>query len=156
MHVKIFPFISGLRGFSCGLVIHWNIHHKSWGILALYFNNFRFSSVAQSCLILCDLMDCSTSRVYSNSCPLSRWCHPNISSSVIPSLLPSVFPRIRVFSNESVLCIRWPASVLPMNIQDWFPLEWAGWISLQFKRLSRVFSNISSPKHQFFSAQLAL
>ena len=77
-----------------------------------------------------------------------------------PLSSPSIFPSIRVFSNESVLCIRWQsigvsatASVLPMNIQDWFPLGWTGWISLQSKRLSRVFSNTTVQKHQFFSAQ---
>ena len=80
-----------------------------------------------------------------------------------PLLLPSIFPSIRVFSNESVLCTRWPnigvsasASVLPMNIQDWFPLGWIGWISLQSKGLSRIFSNITVQNHQFFSAQLSL
>ena len=74
-------------------------------------------------------------------------------------LLPSIFPSIRVFSIESVLHIRWPsiaasasASVLPMDIQDWFPLGWTGWISLQSKGLSRVFSNTTVQKHQFFSA----
>ena len=73
--------------------------------------------------------------------------------------LPSIFPSIRVFSNESALHIRWPnigvsasTSVLPMNIQDWFPLEWTSWISLQSKGLSRVFSNTTVQKHQFFSA----
>ena len=76
-------------------------------------------------------------------------------------LLPSVFPSIRVFSKQSVLCIRWPkywsfTSVLPMNIQGWFPLGWTGWISLQSKGLSRVFSNTTVQKHQFFSAQLSL
>ena len=78
-------------------------------------------------------------------------------------LPPSIFPSIRIFSNESVLCIRWPkywsfqfqASVLPMNIQDWFPLGWTGWISLQFKGLSGVFSNTTVQKHQFFGAQLS-
>ena len=75
--------------------------------------------------------------------------------------LPSIFPSIRVFSNELVLRIRWPkfwpsASVLPMNIQDWFPLGWTGWISLQSKGLSRVFSNTTVQKHRFFSAQLSL
>ena len=74
-----------------------------------------------------------------------------------PLLLPpSVFPSIRVFSNESALRIRWTstgalASVLPMNIQDWFPLWLTGWISLQSKGLSRVFSNTTVQKHQFFS-----
>ena len=78
-------------------------------------------------------------------------------------LLPSIFPSIRVFSKESVLYIRWPkywsfnsASVLPMNIQDWFPLGWTGWISLQSKGLSRIFSNTTVQKHQFFDAQLSL
>ena len=72
--------------------------------------------------------------------------------------LPSIFPSIRLFSNESVLCIRWPASVsvLPMNIQDWSPLGWTGLISLQSKGLSRVFSNTTIQKHQFFDAQLSL
>ena len=76
-------------------------------------------------------------------------------------LLPSIFPSIRVFSNESVLCIRWPkywgfsfASVLP--IQDWSPLGLTGWISLQSKGLSRIFSNTIVQKHQFFGAQLSL
>ena len=80
-------------------------------------------------------------------------CHPIL-------LAPSIFPNIRVFSNDSVLLIRWPkycgvsasASVLLMNIQDWFPLGWTGWISLQSKGLSRVFSNTTVQKHQFFSA----
>ena len=79
-----------------------------------------------------------------------------------PLLLPSTFPSIRVFSNESALCIRRPeywwvsASVLPMNIQDWFPLGRTGWISSQSKGLSRVFSNITVQRHQFFGAQLSL
>ena len=80
-------------------------------------------------------------------------------------LLPSIFPSIRVFSNESVLCIRWPSavvspseSILPMNIYDWFPLGLTGLVSLQgrLKGLSRVFSNTRVQKHQFFGAQLSL
>ena len=86
----------------------------------------------------------------SNSCPLSQWCHPTISSSVIPFsslLLPSLFSSTRVFSNELALCIRWPkwstgvstsASVLPMNIQDWFPLGLTGLISLLSKGLKSL------------------
>ena len=83
-------------------------------------------------------------------------CHPLL-------LLPSTLPSIRVFSNESALPIRWPkywspasTSVFPMNTQDWFPLGWTGWISLQANQLSRVFSNTTVQKHQFFSAQLPL
>ena len=76
-------------------------------------------------------------------------------------LLRSIFPSIRVFCNDPALCIRWPkywsfSSVLSMNIQDWFPLGFAGWISLQSKELSRVFSNTTVQKHQFFAAQLSL
>ena len=89
-----------------------------------------------------------TPGAYSNSRPLSQWYHPTIWSFRPLLLPPSIFPSIRVFSNESVLCVRWPkfgvsalASVLPVNIQDWFPLGWTGWISLLSKGLSRVFSN---------------
>ena len=73
-------------------------------------------------------------------------------------LLPTIPPSIRVFSNESTLQMRWPKywrSVLPMNIQDWFPLGWTGWISLQSTGLSRVFSNTTVQKHQFFGTQLS-
>ena len=81
----------------------------------------------------------------------------------LPLLLPpSIFPSIRIFSNESVLCIRWPkfrdsasASFLPKNLQDWFPIRLTGLISLQSKGLSRVFSNTIVQKHQFFCAQLS-
>ena len=93
-----------------------------------------------------------TPRACSHSCPLSLWCHPTISSSVIPLfLLPSIFPSIRVFSNESVLCIRWPsfgasalASVLPMNTQDWSPLGLTGWISSQESSPTPQFKSINS------------
>ena len=78
-------------------------------------------------------------------------------------LLPSISPGIRVFSNKSTLCIRWPitgasasVSVLPVNIQGWFPLGWTGLISLQSKGLSRDFSNTTVQRHQFFSAQSSL
>ena len=104
-----------------------------------------------------------TPGVYSNSCPLSQWGHPTISSSVVPksSCLRS-FPASGPFqmsqffisSGQSIL-VSASASVLPMNIQDWFPLGWTGWISLQSKGLSRVFSNTTVQKHQFFSAQLS-
>ena len=101
----------------------------------------------------------------SNFCPLSQWCHPTISFCHPLLLLPSVFPSIRVFlfSNELVQHIRWPKywslaseSVLPMNIQDGFPLGLTNLISLQSKGLSRVFSNITVQKHQFFGAQRSL
>ena len=105
-----------------------------------------------------------TLRVYSNSCPLSQWCHPTLSSSVIPfsSHLQS-FPASGSFQrSQLVLCISGQrigvsasTSVLPMNTQDWSPLGWTGWISLQSKGLSRVFFNTTVQKHQFFGAQLS-
>ena len=105
-----------------------------------------------------------TPRVYSNSCPLSLWCHPAISSSVVPfsSYLQSFpasesFPMSQFFaSGGPSIRVSVSASVLPMNIQDWFPLGWTGWISLQSKGLSRVSSNTTVQKHQFFGAQLSL
>ena len=101
-----------------------------------------------------------TPRVYSNLRPLSWWCHPPIASSVVPfsSHLQS-FPASRSFqmsqffaSGGQRIGVLASASVLPMNIQDWFPLGWAGWISLQSKGLSKVFSNTTIQKHQFFGA----
>ena len=100
----------------------------------------------------------------SNSRTSSRWCHPTISFSVIPfsSCLQS-FPSSGSFlmnqffaSGGQSIGVSASASVLPMNIQDWFPLGWTGWISLQSKGLSRVFSNTTVQKHQLFCAQLSL
>ena len=105
-----------------------------------------------------------TPGTYSNSCPLSRWWHPTISSSVMPfsSHLHS-FPASGSFqinqffsSGNQSIGVSASTSVLPMNIQDWSPLEWTGWISLLSKGLSRVFSNTTVQKHQFFGAQLSL
>ena len=91
--------------------------------------------------------------VYSNSCPLTQWCHPTISSSVIPfspclQSFPASgsFPMSQFFASGGQ-SISASASVLPMNIQDWFPLGWTGWISLQSKGLARVFSNTTVQKH---------
>ena len=105
-----------------------------------------------------------TPEVYSNLCPLSQWCHPTISSSVVPfsSCLQSFpasgsFPMSQFFTSRGQsIGISSLASVPPMNIQDWFSLGWTGWISLQSKGLSRVFSNTTVQKDQFFGAQLSL
>ena len=99
-------------------------------------------------------------RVCSDSCPLSQLMMPS-NHLILCCLLPSIFPSIRVFSNESALQrgdqgIGASASVLPMNIQGWSPLAWTGWISLQSKGFSKVFSNTRVQKHQFFGAQLSL
>ena len=104
-----------------------------------------------------------TPGVYSNSCPSNWWCHPAISSSVVP--FSSCLQSFRSGSFPMSQFITWggqsirasdPASVLPMNIQDWFPLGQTGWISLQSKGLSRVFSNTTVQKHEFFVTQLSL
>ena len=105
-----------------------------------------------------------TPGVYSSSYPLSQWCHPTISSSVVPfsSCLQSFlasgsFPMNQFFaSGGQSIGVSASASVLPMNIQDWFPLGWTCWISLQSKGLSGVFSSTTVQKHQFVSAQLSL
>ena len=106
----------------------------------------------------------STPGVYPNSCPLSWWCHPTISSSVIPfSSCPQSFPASGSFqmsqffaSGGQSIGISASTSVLPVNTQDWFPLGWTGWISLQSKGLLGVFSNTTVQKHQFFGAQFSL
>ena len=128
---------------------------------------------------LCDPMDCSTPgfpvlfpkvfpklfpKVSSNSCSLSQWCHPTISSSVIPfSSCPESFPASRSFpmsqlftSGGQSIEVSASVSVLPMNIQGWFPLGLIGLICLQSKGLSRIFSNTTVQKHQFFGTQLSL
>ena len=132
---------------------------------------FQFNSVAQSCPTLQphesqhSRPPCPspTPRVHSNSCPSSRWCHPTISSSVVPfSFCPQSLPASESFPMSWLFTwggqsigVSASASVLAMNIQDWSPLEWTGWISLQSKGLSRVFSNTTVQKHQFFGTQLS-
>ena len=105
----------------------------------------------------------STPGAHPNSCPLSWWCHPTISSSVIPFFCLQSYPASGSFQMSQLFAsggqsIRVSASTsdLPMNTQDWFPLGWTGWISLQSKGFARVFSNTTVQKHQFFSIQLSL
>ena len=105
-----------------------------------------------------------TPRVYPNPCPLSRWCHPTISSSVVPfSSCPQFFTASGSFqmsqfftSGGQSIGVSASTSVLPMSTQDWSPLGWTGWISLQSKGFSRVFSNTTVQKHQSFGAHLSL
>ena len=131
----------------------------------------QFSSVAQSCPIVCDPMNsnhtrppCSspTPRVHSNSSPSSQWCHPAISSSVIPFSCPQSLPASESFPMRQLFAwvgqstgVSALALVLPKKSQDWSPSEWTGWISLQSKGLSRVFSNTTVQKHQFCGTQLS-
>ena len=104
-----------------------------------------------------------TPRAYSNSLPLSQWCHPTISSSVVPFSRLQSFPASGSFQMKQLFAsggqsigVSASTSVLPMNIQDWFPLGWTGWISLQSKGLARVFSNTTVQNQPFFSSQLSL
>ena len=102
-------------------------------------------------------------RVHPNLCTSSQWCHPTISSSVVPFSCPQSFPASGSFPMSQLFTwggqstrVSALASVVPKNTQDWSPLEWTGWMSLQSKGLSRVFSNTTVQKHQFFGAQLSL
>ena len=146
-------------------------HYLFSGILIFISGICCYCSVAQLCQILCDPMDCSTPGlpvlhhlwVCSNSRPSSWWCHPTISSSVIPfsSYLQSFpaagsFPMSQLFASggQSIEASA-SESVLPMNIQDRFPLGLTGLIPLQSMGLSRIFSNTTIQKHQVFGAQLS-
>ena len=170
---KVSSDMKNSRNFSifvCSLHIN-GLEPNSQPCAGQCLRGYQFSSVAQSCLTVCDCMNCSTPRpscpsptpgVYPNPCPLSQWCHPTISSSVVP-FCPQSFPGSGSFPMNQFFAsggqstgVSPSASVLPMNIQDWSPLGWTDWISLQSKRLSRVFSNTTVQKHQFFSAQLSL
>ena len=138
--------------------------------------NYQFSSVQFSCSGVSDSLwphelqharppcPSPTPGIHPNSCPLSQWCHPTISSSVVLfSSCPQSFPASESFQMSQLFAwgiqsigVSASASVLPMNTQDWSPLEWTGWISLQSKGLSRVFSSTTVQKHQFFGTQLSL
>ena len=148
-----------------------NLKYLSRFLLNLTFSSVQFShSVVSDSLQPHELQHARppcpspTPRVYSNLCPLSWWCHPTISSSVVPfSSCPQSFPISGSFQMSHLFAwgvqsigVSASTSVLPMNIQDWFPSGWIGWISLQSKGLSRVFSNTTVQKHQFVSTQLSL
>ena len=148
-------------------------HNSEWPSLKR-FRSVQFSSVAQS-VVSDSLQPHEPQHTRPPLSITSSRSWPKLMSikSVMPSnhrilcrpllLLPSIFPSIRVFqmsqlsaSGGQSIRVSASASVLPMNIQDWFPLGWTGWISLQSKGLSRVFSNTTVQKHQFFSTQLSL
>ena len=136
----------------------------------------EFSSVRFSCSVVSDSLwphkpqharppyPSPIPRVHPNSCPLSQWCHPTISFAVIPSSsCPQSFPASGSFPMSKLFTsvgqsigVSASTAVLPMNTQDWSPLGWTGWISLQSEGLSRVFSNTTVQKHQFFCIQLSL
>ena len=169
----MFWFISGLS-----MLFHWFVclnlcQHHTVSVIVVLFSSVQFSrsimsdslqphepqpSRPQASLPITNCQSLPKSMSIESVMPSNHLilCRPLL-------LWPSIFASIRVFSSESALHIRWPsirvsalALVLPMNIQDWFPLGWTGWISLQSKGLSRVFSNTIVQKHQFFSTQLSL
>ena len=153
----------------------WNAWHgiSQRTIPVIYFCSVQFSSVQFSRSVLSDSLrshelqharpPCPSPSpgIYSNLCPSSRWCHPAISSSVVPfSSCPQSLPASESFPMSQLFAwlgqstgVSVSASVLPKNTQGWSPLEWTGWISLLSKGLSRVFSNTTVQKHQFFGAQ---
>ena len=157
---------SNLKNLLVSLFISYSIHS---GFFFFFFFSVQFScSVVSNSLWPHGLLHIRPPRpspitgVYSNSCPLSRWCHPITSSSVVlfSSQLQS-FPVSGSFqmsqffaSGGQSIGVSASTSVFPMNIQDWFPIGWTGWISLQSEGLSRVFSNTTVQKHQFFGPQL--
>ena len=150
MHINIFKFQNFLI----------------WGFSSVQFNCSAISDSLQYNGLQYARPPCPspTPGVYLKSCPLRHWCHPNISPSVIPfSSCLQYFPASVSFPTSQFFTSRGQnigfsasASVLTINTQDWFPLGWAGWTSLQSKGLSRVFSNIPVQKHQVFGTQLSL
>ena len=140
----------GTRGFDCPVPLSCSVMSNSLWHLGLQHSRSPCPS--------------PTPIVYSNSCPLSWWCHPTISSAIVhfSSRLQSLptwgtFQMTQYFtSGGQSIGVSASASVLPMNIQDWFPLGWPCWIFFQSKGLSRVFSNTTVQKHQFFGTQLSL
>ena len=151
---------------------NYHYYFKSWLFLTA---STILSSVQFSCSVVSDSLwphelqharapcPSPTPGVHSNSCPSSQWCHPDISSSGAPfSSCPQSIPASESFPMSQLFTwggqsteVSALASFLPKNTQDWSPLERTDWISLQSKGLSRVFSNTTVQKHQFFGAQLS-
>ena len=162
-------FCIHLQSFSSKVHLRWNTPY------VCVLTTVQFSSVQISCSVMSDSLrphelqharppcPSPTPGVHSDSRPLSQWCHPAISSSVIPSphapnpsQHQSLFPMSQLFTwGGQGIGVSALATFLPKNTQDWFPLEWTGWISLQSKGLSRVFFNTTVQKHQFFGTQLS-
>ena len=158
---------------TCAHLLLWEL--QNYSLLLNNHNRRMFSSVLSSCSVMSDSLrphelqharppcPSPTPGVNPNSCPLSRWCHPAMSSSAIPfSSYPQSLPASESFPMSQLFAsggqstgVSALVSVLPKNTQDWSPLEWTGWIFLQSKGLSRVFSNTTVQKHQFFGAQLS-
>ena len=172
----LWGFLMKIWNYKITIVYIYNRYLTRYLIVGIGSNYLLFSSMQFSCSVISKSLrphepqharpPCAspTPRVHSNPCPLCQWCHPTIASSVVPfssypQSLPASgsFPMGQLFSSGGQnIGVSASTSVHPMNIQDWSPLGWTGWISLQSKGLSRVFSNTTVQKHQFFSAQLSL
>ena len=150
---KIFPGIGDSK-----LLVYWSLDFSVQFSCSVVSNSLRphkLQQVRPPC-------PSPTPGVHPNPCPLSRWCHPTISSSVVPfSSCPQSFPASGSFpmsqlfiSGGQSIGVSASTSVLPVNTQDWFPSGWTGWISLQSKGLSGVFSSTTVQKHQFFGTWL--
>ena len=153
--LKPVPSMSGMSEIATGLLSLQSVSQFSRSVVSDSFLPHGLQHTRPPC-------PSPTPGVYTNSCPLSRWCHPTILSSVFPfsshfQSFPASFQMCQfITSGSPSIGVSASASVLPMNIQDWSPLGWTGWTSLQSKGLSRVFSNTTVWKHQFCSAQLSL
>ena len=160
--IRKFPSLGKFFAYQRLLHIYWNSRGRlQYSYHQLLKSNYNFNNVQFSCSVVSDSLrphesqharppcPSPTPRIHSNPHPLSRWCHPTISSSVVPfSSCPQSFPASGSFpmsqlfaSGGQSIGVSVLASVLPMNTQNWSPLGWTGWISLQSKGLSRVFSN---------------
>ena len=156
------------------LFVWWHHQHVTY-YLFTRASSLIFSSVQFSDSVVSDSLRSHESQyartpcpslnpgIYPNSCPLSQWCHPTISSSVVHFSCPQSFSASGSFqmsqlfaSADQSIGVSASTSVFPKNIQNWSPLEWTSWISLQSKGLSRVLSNTTAQKHQFFGTQLSL
>ena len=176
--ISIFQCINSLtHPWLLSLTCMFNLTGNPVGSTIKTYQEFNhFSSVQFSCSVVSNSLwhlelqhsrppcPSPTPIVYPNSWTLNWWSHPTISSSVVPfSSCPQSFPASGSFQTSHLFAsggqsigVLASSSVLPMNTQDWSPLGWTGWISLQSKELSRVFSNTTVQKHQFFCAQLSL
>ena len=176
-HHGLFQWVGSLN--QVARVLELQLQHQffQWVFRVMWFLSFiKFSSVQLSPSVVSNSLrphepqhtrppcPSPTTGACSNSRPLSQWCHPTISSSVIPFSfrlqsfpVSGSFPMSQFFaSGGQSIGVSASASVHPMNIQDWSSLGWTGWISLLSKGLSGVFSNTIVQKHQFFGAQLSL
>ena len=161
-----------VMGLDAMILVFWMLSFKpTFSLSSSAFSSVQFShSVVSDSLWIHGLQHARppwpspTAGVYSDSCPLSQWCHPTISSSVIPfSSCPQSSPASGSFQMSQLFAsggqstrVSASTSVLPMNIQNWFSLGWTGWISLQSQGLWRVFSNTTVQKHRFFGTQFSL